>query len=213
MESLNRNRRESSARGERFFGETAGAGNKSAMTLWKKLWLVILGVALAAGGPLLAQGLRWQLVKGEIQRKFPRVARIETAALADWLRDSRRAPPILLDVRTAAEFSVSHLANARRIEPDAAASAVTLPKDQPIVTYCSVGYRSAAFAERLRAAGFQKVANLDGSLFQWANENRPLVRDGSPTDKVHPFNRVWGALLDPAHRAENAPPALPQPHA
>ena len=35
-----------------------------------------------------------------------------------------------------------------------------------------------------------KAYNLEGSIFQWANENRPL--DGS--EGVHPFSYVWGCL-------------------
>jgi hypothetical protein len=76
-----------------------------------------------------------------------------------------------------------------------------LPNDKRIVTYCSVGYRSAALALRLHAAGYRYVENLEGSIFEWANENRPLVHDGKPTDRVHPYNAVWEMLLDKDRRA------------
>ena len=104
--------------------------------------------------------------------------------------------PVLLDVRTQAEFDVSRIAGARRVDPDA--KSVALPKDTLIVTYCSVGYRSAKFAQRLQEAGFTNVRNLEGSIFQWANEGRAT----EPSAKVHPYNEKWGALLDPARRAE-----------
>ena len=54
-----------------------------------------------------------------------------------------------------------------------------IAKDAPIVTYCSVGYRSGKMAERLQAAGYTNVRNLEGSIFKWANEHRPLVRGES----------------------------------
>ncbi len=38
-----------------------------------------------------------------------------------------------------------------------------------------------------------KVVNLDGSIFEWANEGRPL--DGDEAGGVHPYNRVWGQAL------------------
>ena len=39
--------------------------------------------------------------------------------------------------------------------------------------------------------------NLEGSLFQWANENRELITcSGHKTKFVHPYNAVWGKLLD-----------------
>jgi hypothetical protein len=45
------------------------------------------------------------------------------------------------------------------------------------------------------------VQNLEGSIFQWANEHRPLVRDGQRETRVHPYNAVWGRLLAPEVRA------------
>ena len=140
-------------------------------------------------------GVSWPAIKARIAKEFPDVKSIGTAELAKRLA-AKGDQPVLLDVRTAAEFEVSRLAGARRVDPDAAT--VALPKDAPIVTYCSVGYRSAKFAQRLQAAGFTNVRNLDGSIFQWANEGRPV----EPSAKVHPFNKKWGALLDAARRAE-----------
>jgi rhodanese-related sulfurtransferase len=58
------------------------------------------------------------------------VKRITPAELATWLRDSKRVPPILLDVRTVAEYEVSHLQKAQRVQPGSPASVIKLPKDQ-----------------------------------------------------------------------------------
>ena len=137
-------------------------------------------------------GVTWPAIKARIAKEFPNVKSIGTAELAKL-----EPKPLLLDVRTAAEFDVSHLSGARRVDPDAAT--VALPKATPIITYCSVGYRSAKFAQRLQDAGFTNVRNLDGSIFQWANEGRPIAGSAG---KVHPFNKKWGVLLDAARRAE-----------
>ena len=109
-------------------------------------------------------------------------------------------------MREPVEFNVSHLAHARQVNPDADPSVLDLPKNIPIVTYCSVGYRSAIFARRLRQAGYTNVQNLQGSIFQWANEGHPVQENGVRVDKVHPYNKTWGLLLKPALRA-NVPPA------
>ncbi len=146
-----------------------------------------------------SQSIGWSLVEAKIRSDFPDVRRVTTSELATSLGDKDK--PTLLDVRTKAEFEVSHLAGAIRVEPGSDAAAVSIPKDKAVVTYCSVGYRSAAFAKKLNEAGYRNVTNLEGSIFRWANENRPLVRDGQPTDKVHPYNSVWGMLLDKSHRA------------
>ncbi len=147
--------------------------------------------------------MQWALVRKRIAREFPYVSQLTTRDLAAWLADEKREKPLLLDVRAAEEFSVSHLAGARRIDPDAMASQLEpgIAKDQPIVTYCSVGYRSSAFAERLRATGYTKVQNLSGSIFQWANEDRPVVHDGKPTTLVHPYSAVWSGMLKKERRA------------
>lgn len=171
----------------------------------KKTLVVLLLVTIT---PLLvAQGIGWGIVNARIHREFPEVPRMQTSELAELLNNSKEQKPLLLDVRTKAEFEVSHLAGATRVEPGAEVGKLALPKDKPIVTYCSVGYRSAALAKKLREAGYTHVTNLEGSIFRWANENRPLVRDGQPTDKVHPYNRLWGTLLKKPHRALNPPAA------
>ncbi|MEY2529462.1 MAG: hypothetical protein QOJ05_1552 [Verrucomicrobiota bacterium] len=138
-------------------------------------------------------------MNAKIRADFPEVRRTTTSELAAALAGKNK--PVLLDVRTRAEFDVSHLEGAIRVEPGSGPAAISFPKDKPIVTYCSVGYRSAAFAKKLSQAGYRNGTNLEGSIFRWANENRPLVRDGAPTDKVHPYNRIWGLLLDKSHRA------------
>lgn len=168
--------------------------------------LAALALFVFAGAPALA-GWQWRMVRKKIHADFPQVRQISTAALAAWLDDPRgkASPPLLLDVRTAPEFAVSHLAGAQRVEPGASVADAKLSgvkKEALIVTYCSVGCRSSAFAETLRAAGFVNVQNLDGSIFQWANENRPLVdARGQPTEKAHPYNAFWGRMLRAQHRA------------
>jgi rhodanese-related sulfurtransferase len=132
-----------------------------------------------------------------IARDFPGAPSIPADALAARL-DGPDAP-LLLDVRQEEEYAVSHLPGARRVEPEAEAlppELLALPRDTPIVAYCSVGYRSAALVERLRAEGFTRAENLEGSIFRWANEGRPVVRDGREVAEVHPYGRAWGVLLD-----------------
>jgi rhodanese-related sulfurtransferase len=148
--------------------------------------------------------LTWPVVNTRITREFPSVKKVGTAELGKELDSHER--PVLLDVRTAAEFEVSHLPGAQHVDPEADAVDVKLAKDAPIVTYCSVGYRSARFADRLQKAGFRSVRNLEGSIFKWANEGRPLVNSRGPATTVHPYDSKWGRLLEPSRRA-NVPDA------
>lgn len=148
--------------------------------------------------------------KGVVRSKFPLVRQLQTAELASWMDAEPRHKPILLDVRTQAEFDVSRLPGARRVEPDAKPATVKVTLDpgnpnRPVVLYCSVGFRSSALAEKLMKDGMTNVFNLEGSIFAWANEGRPLERDGQPTSKVHPYNKTFGKMLLPNYRADVPP--------
>jgi rhodanese-related sulfurtransferase len=142
--------------------------------------------------------LDWPTLKRETRERHPAVKHITTRELFDWLNDKRRAPPLLLDARASDEFAVSHLRDAKHAPSVDAALRVLAqaPKDSPIVVYCSVGVRSAALAEKLVQRGYRGAANLEGSIFEWANHGYPLYRGDEVTSKVHPYDRKWGKLLD-----------------
>jgi rhodanese-related sulfurtransferase len=141
-------------------------------------------------------------IKALVRKRFPAVQQLPTRELAAWLNDTNRPPPLLLDVRQPEEYAVSHLAGARRVDPAAKPDLVKslAPTNRPVVVYCSVGYRSSELAQRLIKAGVTNVFNLEGSIFQWANEDRPLVNEQGAAARVHPYNERWGALLKPAVR-------------
>jgi rhodanese-related sulfurtransferase len=168
-----------------------------------RLGFIMTGLIVAGLALLAMRGVDWFLLKKSLRHRFPKVEWITTQQLADWLADKHREKPVLLDVRTDEEWKVSHLPGARRVDPSAPAeSAVAgISKDAPIVTYCAVGYRSGDLATRLREAGYTRVQNLEGSIFQWANEHRPLVRDDKPVSTVHPYSKLWGRLLTDDVRA------------
>jgi rhodanese-related sulfurtransferase len=138
----------------------------------------------------------WEALKRTIRSRYPEVRQIDTESLhAAFVRGDS---PLLIDARTAAEYQVSHLQGAIRAET--AAQAVTAlarePKDRAIVVYCSVGYRSSALARELMRLGHTQVANLEGSIFEWANKGFPVYRGTEPARVVHPYDASWGALLD-----------------
>lgn len=168
-----------------------------------KLGLLITGLIVLAFGLLGLRSIDWFLLKKSLRAKFTKIEWISTSELADWLANKRRAAPVLLDVRTPEEWNVSHLPGARRVDPNASVETAAdgLSKETPIVTYCAVGYRSGEMADRLRAAGFANVHNLEGSIFQWANEHRPLVHGDERVSTVHPYNTFWGRLLNDDVRA------------
>ncbi len=138
-----------------------------------------------------------------IRVQFPTVRSISTAEFDRWLNAPHSTRLIVLDARTEPEFEISHLATAQRIDPNHPdwSQLATVPKETPIVVYCSVGYRSARIAQQLQQQRFTNVLNLEGSIFQWANEGRSLYNADQPAQFVHPYDDRWGKLLKPQRRA------------
>ncbi len=104
----------------------------------------------------------------------------------------------LLDARKKEEFEVSHMPEARWVgyEEFDPAWVSDLAKDQPIVVYCSVGYRSGEIAQKLIQMGYTDVHNLYGGLFEWSNQSQVLVdKSGESTKKVHGYSPTWGVWV------------------
>jgi rhodanese-related sulfurtransferase len=104
----------------------------------------------------------------------------------------------MLDARAYREYEVSHIASAEWVGyDDFDISRVShLDKSQPVVVYCSVGYRSEKVTEQLMNAGFTNVSNLYGGIFEWVNHGNPLVDvSGQPTEKIHAYSKSWGVWL------------------
>lgn len=104
----------------------------------------------------------------------------------------------ILDTRTPEEYQVSHIRGAQYMNfsnPDYTVLR-DIPKETPIVVYCSVGYRSEKIGEDLQKRGFSKVFNLYGSIFEWVNEGHPVVNStGEVTQKVHTYNKRWSQYV------------------
>lgn len=141
-------------------------------------------------------------MKDGIRSRFPDVAQMSTVKLAGLMAAENGDKPVLIDVRAPEEFEVSRIRGAKRAasEHDALQVLMNIDKDYPIVLYCSVGYRSAQLADKLRRRGYSKVFNLEGAIFQWANEGRPVYSDSGRVYRVHPYDRRWGRLLDEKYR-------------
>lgn len=138
-------------------------------------------------------------VKKRIAKRYPDVVQWNLEQAAEVLKLPEQERPVIWDIRTREEYQVSHLPHARHVPPDTPPAPLlrTIPRDRMILVYCSVGYRSSEMARRIRQAGHARVANLDGSLFAWANEGRPLVNDAGEARLVHGYNRRWSRWLKP----------------
>ena len=169
------------------------------MITTKTLMLALMASALLLAPSTVAEPVaeqRWQKTLDLVRETFPDVAQLSTERLAHLIGEN--ADVVLLDARTRKEFRTSHLRGAT-LANDVQSAARALEdggEDRMIVVYCSVGYRSSRLARQLRTRGVKNVFNLEGSLFKWANEGRPVYRGSERVQEVHPFDEDWGELLD-----------------
>ncbi len=99
-----------------------------------------------------------------------------------------------LDAREESEFEVSHIENAVYIGYDDfdIRTVEHIDKSQPIIIYCSIGYRSEKIGKKLKKAGFQNVQNLYGSIFEWVNQHHPIYdSENKATNQIHTYNKKW----------------------
>jgi rhodanese-related sulfurtransferase len=161
--------------------------------------LIGAGVAVFAGRPIA-----FEVVRRLAARRFPDVHWIAPAGVVKWQADASRARPVLLDARTADEYAVSHLPGALRIDPyrPLLRPLRGMPKDTAIIVYSSVGYRGARVVHWLGLQGYNNATAMSGSIFEWANEGRPVERDGRPVTEVHPYDDSWKYLLSSEYRID-----------
>ena len=169
--------------GKRFTKRTVGLLVFAALVLIGLFW---------DGSPLGSLVLR-QAVKA----KFSSVRSVSPAELVAWRTDPNRPPALLVDARSEAEFTLSHIDGAVWIDPAAPDLSViaNVPKSNPVVVYDAAGTVAAAMAMALQGAGYSRVSYLEGGVFAWANSGQQLVDAGGPARTVYPINWKWGRLL------------------
>tara|TARA_R110002050_G_scaffold257264_1_gene396427 strand:- start:142 stop:645 length:504 start_codon:yes stop_codon:yes gene_type:complete len=122
---------------------------------------------------------------------------IPIVAVAD-LDQKQIQSTTFIDSREKVEFDVSHIKGATWVGYDDfdMARMDAISKNEPIIIYCSVGYRSEEIGEKLIEAGYTNVSNLYGGIFEWVNQGKPIVDlSGKPTTKIHGYSKTWGIWL------------------
>lgn len=142
-----------------------------------------------------------EAVHSNIKNQYPHVKHLSSADFQNLSNDDY----VIIDVREADEFAVSHIDGAIRIDPSASADDVVdeianIGRGKNIIFYCSVGVRSTILADKsrdkLQAMGAAGVYNLTGGIFKWHNEKRAMVDADGETPFVHPYDKVWGRLVE-----------------
>jgi len=101
-------------------------------------------------------------------------ATIEAKELVTRLADG--TAPLILDVRTPAEFAKGHIPGAVLIPHDVLAERLAeLPQDRrrEIVVYCQSGRRAGQAEAVLAASGYEHVRDLEGHWKAWSRASHP----------------------------------------
>lgn len=93
------------------------------------------------------------------------------------------AAPLVLDVRTPAEYAAGHIPGAVNIPHDRVAARLgeLRPyREREIVLYCKSGRRAGIAADVLAQAGFSRLRHLAGDMPGWSAQGLPVEQ--SPVD-------------------------------
>ncbi|WP_236974500.1 rhodanese-like domain-containing protein [Membranihabitans maritimus] len=168
------------------------------MTILKQLWS--LSIISFIWSPIACgqNPTEYKVKNPEFEKKLSTILDYNVPLISVDELEQNQGEYILLDTREREEFEVSHIQNAIFVgfnRPDYS-MLKDIDKDHPVVTYCSVGYRSEKIGNDLKAMGFTNVFNLYGSIFEWVNNGYPVVGlSGQETDTVHTFNKRWSKWL------------------
>lgn len=84
---------------------------------------------------------------------------------------------VILDVRTADEFTSGHLHGALNLDyyaADVNSKIAQLDKSKIYLVYCRTGHRSGEFIKLMQPLGFSSIYDLSGGITAWTVANLPL---------------------------------------
>jgi rhodanese-related sulfurtransferase/glyoxylase-like metal-dependent hydrolase (beta-lactamase superfamily II) len=109
--------------------------------------------------------------------------RVTAPALAEWLDGGRTdlgAKPVVVDVRTAAEYAGGHVAGSLNIPLTHLEDRLAeIPAGRPVVVHCEGGYRSAIAASLLQQRGRSNTRDLVGGFKAWLAATLPMATERS----------------------------------
>lgn len=97
---------------------------------------------------------------------------------ADAFTMIQHQSPLILDVRTKAEYQKGHLENAMLIpveELQGRIGELDSHRGEDIFIYCATGYRSIVAAKILIDEGFARIYNLQYGIVDWQVREFPVV--------------------------------------
>jgi sodium/bile acid cotransporter 7 len=165
---------------------------------WNRLLFIgLCSVALVAAGLFVYQGVlnkpstdhskRQEVEKmaAEIKMKFPDIAVMDARKAMELMDDNNI---VFIDVRRPEEQALSML-------PGAITDTTFLDNPRKYeeytkIGYCTIGYRSSMFAQKLKNAGIS-IYNLKGGLLGWVHDGGKVYNDKGQSFKIHVYGSPW----------------------
>ncbi len=128
--------------------------------------IFLIAIALASGAMLL-----WPTIAGRAAAG----AGLDVLGATRLINDRN---PVVVDVRSTAEFATGHLANSKNVPLDQLEKrSGEFPNNRPLLVVCATGARSGrAVAQLKKSGGREEVFNLIGGLQGWTAAGLPTVK-------------------------------------
>ncbi len=104
----------------------------------------------------------------------------------------------LLDAREKVEFDISHIDKSIWVgyKTFSIENIAYINRNETLIVYCSVGWRSGKVAQKLIANGYSSVYNLYGGIFEWVNCGNKVYNCNGPTNNLHVLSSFWGVWVN-----------------
>mgnify|MGYP001795293854 FL=1 len=109
--------------------------------------------------------------------------------------------PLILDVRTAAEYEAGHIPGAINIHFREIGERLDEIPSGPVVIYCERGIRANIAERTLMAAGIESVLHLEGDMLLWRKNKLPIEQDSFLSETNLPLTP--SAVTEAAQTAES----------
>lgn len=119
--------------------------------------------------------------------KNMQVNSISPASIQEKIKKGEKI--IFVDVREKNEQEISTLPHA--ITSDEFEKRIQEFSETTIVVYCTIGYRSGKYCEKLKNI---KAYNLAGGVLAWSHAHGEFTLNNKPTTEVHTYSKDWNLL-------------------
>ncbi len=132
------------------------------MTLRRSRTSALIVALLALSAPAAADELAPTIAPGELHE-----------------RQQKGTAPLVIDVRTPAEYAMGHVPGAVNIpHTELSARLGEVESESGVALYCLMGPRARLGEKTLREAGVRDILHLDGGLSAWREAGLPVESPG-----------------------------------